>query len=270
GVGAECQRLGDIAAIANATGIDQRDLATLAKVVDGTARLTDGGNARDAGILGGDVRAGPGRSLHAVDVDRVGIALHRHPDVVIDASRAQLELDRYLVIGRFADLLDLQREVVRSQPVGMTCRRSLVDAGRQRSHFGNLVGYLLTHQMPAEADLAALTDEELAGVGEPEMVRIEAVARLDALVQPLDGVAPLVRYQAALSGSGRRSCYRCAARERNLGFVGERDETHARDVNGYVEHHRPLGAGADDGLGVAFLPIALDDEARERVGQERQ
>ena len=48
----------------------------------------------------------------------------------------------------------------------MAGRRALVDAGRQRAHLGHLVGHLLAHQMAAEADLAALADEELDGVGE--------------------------------------------------------------------------------------------------------
>ena len=38
--------------------------------------------------------------------------------------------------------------------------------------------------MAAEPDLAALADEELASVGKPQMMRVEAVARLDALIEP--------------------------------------------------------------------------------------
>jgi hypothetical protein len=43
----------------------------------------------------------------------------------------------------------------------MTGRRALVDAGGQRAHLGDLIGHLLAHQVTAEADLAALADEEL-------------------------------------------------------------------------------------------------------------
>ena len=53
----------------------------------------------------------------------------------------------------------------------MAGRRALVDAGRQRAHLGHLIGHLLAHQMAAEADLAALADEELAGIGKAQMVR---------------------------------------------------------------------------------------------------
>ena len=130
------------------------------------ARLADRGDAGHAGILGGEVRAGAGAAFHAVDVDAVRVALHRHAHVVIDARRAELELDRDLPVGGLADLLDLEREIVRAEPVGVAGRRALVDAGRQRAHLGHLVGDLLAHQMAAEADLAALADEELAAIGQ--------------------------------------------------------------------------------------------------------
>ena len=52
---------------------------------------------------------------------------------------------------------------------------------------GDLLGDLLTHQMPAETDLAALADEELHPVGEHQVVRVEPVATLDDLVEPLGG-----------------------------------------------------------------------------------
>ena len=149
------------------------------------ARLADGGDAGNAGILGRDMRTGAGAAFHRVDIDEVGSALHRHAHVVIDARGAELQLDRDFPIGRLADLLDLEREIVGSEPIGMARRRALVDAGGQRAHLGHLVGHLLPHQMAAKPDLAALADEELARVGEPQMMRVEAVARLDALIEPL-------------------------------------------------------------------------------------
>src|SRR4029078_8918829 len=44
-IGAKRQSLGDIAAIANTTGINERDLALLAELIDGAARLADRGDA---------------------------------------------------------------------------------------------------------------------------------------------------------------------------------------------------------------------------------
>ena len=148
--------------------------------------------------------------------------------------------------------------------------RALVDAGRQRTHLRHLVGDLLAHEMAAEADLAALADEELASVRKPQMVRVEAVARLDALIEPLGRVAPLVGDHAAFAGAGGGACHGGAAGERDLRLIGKRAEAHAGDVDGDVEHQRPLGARADDRLGVAFLPITLDDEPRQRAGQESE
>src|SRR5437879_2526623 len=119
GVGAQGQRLGDIAAIADAAGIDQRYFPGLAHIVGGLAGLTDRGDTGDPGALGGDVRPGAGAALHAVDINAVGAGFGRHAHVVIHARRTQLELDRDLPVGGFTDLLDLEREVIGTQPVRM-------------------------------------------------------------------------------------------------------------------------------------------------------
>jgi hypothetical protein len=152
----------------------------------------------------------------------------------------------------------------------MARRRALVDAGRQRAHFRDLVGHLLAHQMAAEADLAALADEELAGIGELQMVRVEAVARLDALVEPLGAIAALVGIMPPSPEQVAVPAIGGAAGQRDLRLEGERAEAHAGDVDRDVQHQRPLGARADDRLGQALLAIALDDEAGQRAGQEGQ
>src|SRR5262249_52490544 len=154
-----------IAAVADAAGIDEADLAGLAEIVEGFAGLADGGDAGHAGLLGGDVRAGAGTALHAVDVDGIRAALDGHAHIVIDAGGTKLQLDRNLSVSGLADLLDLEREIVRAEPVGMARGRALIDAGRQRAHLRHLVRHLLAHEMAAESNLAALPDEELAGVG---------------------------------------------------------------------------------------------------------
>ena len=198
-----------------------------------------------------------------------GPALGGHAHVVVDARGAQLELDRDLVVGRLADLLDLQREVVRAEPVGMARRRALVDPGRQRPHLGDLLGHLLAHQVPAEADLAALADEELDRVGEHQVVRVEPVPALDDLVVPLRRQVALGRDHAALARARRRAGHRGALGERHLGLQRQRAEAHAGDVDRDVELDRLLReAPAEDRLRLALLPVALDHEARERAGEE--
>src|SRR3984957_13781514 len=201
GVSAERHRLGDVAAVADAAGIDQRYLVPLAELVDGAPRLADGGDTGNAGVLGGNMGTGAGAAFHRIDVDRVGTALYSHAHVVIDARRTELKLDRDLVIGGFADLFDLERQIVRSEPVRVPGRRALVDAGRQRAHFGDLVRHLLAHEVAAETDLAALADEEFASIGDPQMMRIEPVARLDALIEPAFRIAPLVGDHSAFTGA---------------------------------------------------------------------
>src|SRR5215207_8943082 len=124
--------------------------------------------------------------------------------------------------------------------------------------------------MAAEADLAALADEELAGIGKAQMMRIEAVARLDALIEPFFGIAPLIGYHAAFAGTGSRARHGGAAGKSNLRLIGQSAEAHSRDIDRDIENHGALGARADDGARVAFLPVALDDEASKRAGQKGQ
>ena len=165
-------------------------------------------------------RWGPraGAALHAVDVDDVGPGLDRHAHVVVDPRGAELELDRDLVVGGLAYLVDLHRQVVGAEPVRVARRRALVYSRRQRAHLRDLVRDFLAHQVPAKPHLAALPDKELDPVGELQVVRVEAVAGLDQLVVPLYGVAALVGDHAALARAGRGSRHRGAARQGYLGF----------------------------------------------------
>ena len=153
----------------------------------------------------------------------------------------------------------------------MAGRRALVDPGRQRAHLGDLLGHLLPHQVAAEADLAALADEELDRVGEHQVVRVEPVPALDALVVPLRRVVALRRDHPALARARRRAGHRGALGERHLGLERERAEAHPRDVDGDVELDRLLReAGAEDRLRLALLAVALDHEARQRARHEHQ
>ena len=154
------------------------------------------------------MRSGTRTTLGAVEVDGVGPTLSGHPNVVVDPGRAQLELDRDLVVGGLPNLLDLEREIVRSDPIWVAGRRALVDSCRQRSHLGHLFGHLLAHEVPAKAHLATLPDEKLDRVGQHEMVRVEAVPALDDLVEPFSRQVPLRWDHAALAGTGGGSGHR--------------------------------------------------------------
>ena len=147
--------------------------------------------------------------------------------------------------------------------------RALVDPGRERAHLRHLLGHLLAHQVPAEPDLAALADEELDPVREHQVVRVEPVPALDHLVVPLGRVVALGRDHPALARAGRRARHGGALRERHLGLEGQGPEGHAGDVDRDVELERLLReARAEHRLRHALLAVALDDEARERAGEE--
>ena len=225
---AEREALRHVRAVPDAACDDEVDLVREADVLERAARLGNRGHERDAGLLGRDVRARAGAALAAVEVDDVRPALGGHAHVVVHARGAELELDRHLVVGRLADLLDLQREVVRPEPVRVPRGRALVDPGRERAHLRDLLGHLLAHQMPAEPDLAALADEELDPVREHQVVRVEPVPALDHLVVPLGRVVALGRDHPALARAGRRARHRRALRERHLGLEGQRPEATCR------------------------------------------
>ena len=70
-LGAERDRLRDVAAVADAAGHDEVDLVGQADVLERAPGLRDRRHQRDAGLLGGDVRAGAGAALGAVQVDDV-------------------------------------------------------------------------------------------------------------------------------------------------------------------------------------------------------
>ncbi len=200
-----------------------------------------------------------------------GPALGGHADVVVHARRAQLELDRNLVVRGLARLLDLQGEVVGPEPVGMAGGGALIDARRQRAHLGHLLGDLLAHEVPAETDLAALADEELDRVREHQVVRVEPVPALDDLVVPLRRQVTLGRDHPALAGAGRRAGHRRALGQGHLRLDRQRAEAHPRDVDRDVELDRLLGEPrAEDRLGLALLAVALDDEAGQRPREEHE
>ena len=88
-IGAERDGLGQVRAVADPAGIDQRYFAFHAHFLNGAAGLPDRGDARHPGVFRGQMRPGPGAAFHAVYIDGVGIGLGRHAHVIIDPGRAQ-------------------------------------------------------------------------------------------------------------------------------------------------------------------------------------
>ncbi len=104
-------------------------------------------------------------ALHAVDDDDVGSRVHRELHVVVRAGGADLDVDRLLPVGDLPQLVDFDRQVVGTGPVGMPARRTLVDALGQRAHARHACRDLLPEQHAAAARLGALAEDDLDRVG---------------------------------------------------------------------------------------------------------
>ena len=225
-----------------------------------------------AGVVELELRRGGGRALGAVDHDRVAAGLGGDLDVLLDAAGGELEDDRHAVVGRLAQLLDLDREVVAAEEVGVARGRALVDADGQRAHLRDLLADLHAEQHPAGAGLGALADDDLDRIGHAQVLEIEPVARRRHLVDQAVGGLALLGQHAALARAGREARAREAHAERALGVRAERAEAHRRQVDREGELER-LGdevgaAAADPRLRLAVLAVALERQARHHARQE--
>ena len=217
------------------------------------------------------VRRCAGAALEAVHHDHVGACLAGQLDVVGHAAGADLDVDRDRPIGGLAQLLDLDLEVVRPHEVGVPAGRALVDAGRQRARLGDDRRHLRAQQHAAGARLRALADHDLGRVGHPQVVRVEAVAAGQHLVDQLVGGLALEVEHAAVAGGCRDADAGGGDAQRLLGVARERPVAHAGDRDRRGQPDR-LGAvaGADLDARVAGLAVALQRHPRKRAGHERQ
>ncbi len=133
-------------------------------------RLAQRRQGRNADMFDEYILRGGGAALHAVEHDHVGAGLHRECGVVIGAGRAYLDVDGFLPLGDFTQLLNLDLEVVRPRPVGMPTGAALIDAGRQIAHAGHAIGNLLPEQHAAAAGLGALADHHFDGIGAAQII----------------------------------------------------------------------------------------------------
>ncbi len=114
--------------------IDQLHRAAHVQIVQRVDGLAQRRQRRNADVLD-EHRLRRGRAaLHAVDHDHIRAGVHGELDVVERARRADLHVDRLLPVGDFAQLLDLDDQVVGAGPVGMARGRALIDAFRQGAH----------------------------------------------------------------------------------------------------------------------------------------
>ncbi len=115
-------------------------------------------------------------ALHAIDDHDVRTGVNCELYVVEYAGSTDFYVDGLFPVRDLAQLADLDGEIVRAGPVGMTARGTLIDAFRQRAHLRDPRIHLLSQQHAAAARLGALPDHDLDGIGAAHIVRIEAVA----------------------------------------------------------------------------------------------
>src|SRR3712207_3541841 len=173
----QCYGLRHVRAGAYAAGDDELDLLLHLQLLQGVVRLHHRGQRRDARVLDVYVLRRRRAALHPVHDDDIGPGLHRQLDVVLNPGRPDLHVHGDLPVGDLAQLLDLYGQVVGAGPVGVATRRTLIDTRGQGPHLRHALADLLPEQHAAAARLGALADDHLDGVGPPEVVRVEAVAR---------------------------------------------------------------------------------------------
>ena len=271
GVGTERECLGHVGPRPDAAGNDQLDGPAHPHLVERLDGLAQGGERRDAGVLDEDLRARCGAALHSVEHHDVGARLHRQLDVVEDAGGAELHVDRHLPVADLAQLGDLDRQVVRARPIRMAARRPLIDAGGERTHGGHSPAELLTEQHATPARLRTLPDDDLDRIGAAEVVRVEAVARRQTLVdERLRRAALLGRHATVARRRGSPDC-RGRAADRLLRARRERSEAHAGDRDRRREGDRLLRmARAEHRRRRTALTVALEGIARQRRGQKHE
>jgi len=201
----------------------------------------------------------------------VGAGLDRQGDVVGDPRGAHLDVDGHLPFGDFAQLVNLDFQIVRPGPVGMAAGAALVDAHRQIAHAGDPLGDLVAQQHAAAARLGALADDHLEGVRPAQIVRVEAVARRQHLIDQGFRGLPLFLGHAAVAGGGAGAHGGGGAADGFLGVSAQGAEAHAGDGDGNLQldgFFREAGAQGD--VGIAAFPIAFQGIARDRGAEQGQ
>src|SRR5579872_2488639 len=152
----------------------------------------------DENLLGGGSPA-----LHAVEYDCVRTGFYGERDIVIGTRSADFDVNRLLPVSDFAQLVELDFQIVWARPVGMTAGGALVDALRQRAHLGHSPRDFLSEQHAAAARLSALSHHDFDRVRRTQIVGIHAVARWQHLVDQNARMFAFFRRHAAIARGGR-------------------------------------------------------------------
>src|SRR6266481_4071263 len=217
------------------------------------------------------VLGGAGAALHAVQHDDVGPGLDCELDIVTWPSRANFDKDRFLPIGEFAQLLDLDCQIVGAGPVRVATGAALVDAGGQGPHLGDPLGNLLPEQHAAASRLGALADDDFDCLAGTQMGRVEAIARRQHLVDENLRFAALFRAHPAIT-SGRAGANRAGATaERTFGIGAESAKAHSSDRDWDPQFDRLFRKpGAERYIRCTAFAIPFKWVARDRGPEQYQ
>ena len=226
-------------------------------------RRADAGEGRLSHMLDENVLRRGCAALHAVEHNNIRARFHGQCCVKVGPSATDFDVDRNLPASDFAQLQDLDFQIIWAGPVGVTTGRTLVDALGQVAHLGNPVADLLTQQHAAAARLGALADHDLDGIRPSQVVGVHAVAGGQVLVDQLVAVPAFFLRHAAVTGGRRRSSGRRATAERFLGWPGQCAKAHASDGDWNIELNRVLGVPGTQAYGrFTLLPVAFERVSR--------
>ena len=121
-------------------------------------------------------------ALHAINNNHISTSFNRQGRIKIWACASNLHINRLFPTSDFSQLEDLDLKVIRTSPIRMPTRRTLVDASRKISHFSNAIINFLTKKHATTAWFCALPNNHLYSVGTPQIIGVHAVARRQILI----------------------------------------------------------------------------------------
>ena len=242
-----------------------------AEILQRLHRRRDRREQRNADVLDKHLLRRRRTTLHAIEHDDVGTGFHCKVDVEVRAARADLQINGFLPIGDFTQLLNLDLEIIRARPVRMPACGALIDALRKLTHFRDAVGNLLPEQHTAAAGFRTLPDHDLDRIGFSKIVRVHAVARRQILIDEIFRLSALFWRHAAVARRGRRPRCRGAASERFLSVCRQRTEAHSGNRDRNRKLQRLLRkAIAEHDFRPAFLAISFQRIPRHRCAEKKK
>ena len=153
----------------------------------------------------------------------------------------------------------------------MPCRAALVHADRQIALLGDGVRHFRAEQQASCSGLRALANGQLDGIGPPQVMNVDPVARGQYLVDQGLAVLALRLQHAAVAGGVGRADRGRAARQGHFGIVRESAPAHSGNHHRDIQRDRlrciPL---SEHGGGGALFPVALERDPSQRARKKGQ